>query len=161
MNREGISPDTITFIWVLIGCTHAGKAELAQMYLKSMVEVYGINPSIQHYTCVADLFCRIGLIQKALTFINELPLDPDPVVWYILLDASQKLGNVEACRKAFERTVRLDAKDASAYLRLCNIYAGSELREDASSSHPGGEGEHMCFQGFADEGEDVLVSNWG
>ncbi|KAI5065694.1 hypothetical protein GOP47_0020389 [Adiantum capillus-veneris] len=158
MKLAGKIPDAVTFLWVLIGCSYAGKVEMGQTYFRAMLEVYGINPGIQHYTCVADLFCRMGLIDRAISFVDKLPFESDPVVWYVLLDACQKFGYVEACRKAFEYLVRLDAKDASAYVCMCNIYAGVELREDVSSSQEEGENEHMCFQGVA--GEGVLVSNW-
>uniref|UniRef100_A0A7N2LQZ5 Pentatricopeptide repeat-containing protein n=1 Tax=Quercus lobata TaxID=97700 RepID=A0A7N2LQZ5_QUELO len=44
-----LSPDSIAFVSVISGCSHAGLLEKRQYYLKLMTEEYWIIPRIEHY----------------------------------------------------------------------------------------------------------------
>lgn len=39
-------------------------------------KVYGIEPQLEHYGCMVDLYGRAGRLYEALNFINNMPLKP-------------------------------------------------------------------------------------
>ncbi|KAK1317227.1 Pentatricopeptide repeat-containing protein [Acorus calamus] len=65
MVSTGIRPNEATFIGVLDACSHGGLVDRGQRLLDSMVNEYRIEPSLQHYTCLLDLFSRSGLLTEA------------------------------------------------------------------------------------------------
>ncbi|CAA0816407.1 Glycine--tRNA ligase 1- mitochondrial [Striga hermonthica] len=100
MEREkGISPDSVTFIGIITACSHCGLLEQGQWYFNLMQKSYLIRPEIEHYGAMVDLFARAGLLEQAYAMINEMPMEPDVVVWRTLLSACRthkksKLGEV-------------------------------------------------------------------
>ena len=60
-----------------------------------------------------------------------MPFYADLTVWLTLLGACKKWGNVNLGVSAFEKAVKLDEKDASAYLLMSSIYKGAGMHEHA------------------------------
>lgn len=58
MQKEGISPNQVTFIGVLNACSHAGLIEEGCKYFELMTEVFGIELLNEHRACMVDLFGR-------------------------------------------------------------------------------------------------------
>ena len=50
-----VSSDQITYIGVLCACSHFGLTEEGQRHFTEMKNVYGIEPTIEHYCCTVDL----------------------------------------------------------------------------------------------------------
>lgn len=135
MTQEGIQPDAITFLGVLIACSHAGLVDKGKMYFTSMTIDYGITPSIKHFTCMVDLLGRSGQLDKAMELVKSMPFEPDSAVWECLLGACRKWGDVELGRRAFEWAVMLNTHDAVPYVLMSNIYAAAHLRNKANEIH--------------------------
>ena len=131
MQRESISPDTLTFSCVLNACSHLGLVDEGYMYFASMNTKYGINPDIVHYTCMIDLFGRAGHFDKAIRVIQEMPSYHDSVLWLALLGACQKWGDVNVGKWAFEQAIQVDRSDSAAYVLMGNIYTAAGLQKDA------------------------------
>ena len=123
MREEGKIPDEATFVTILSACSHRGQVDNGELYFEAMIKIYDIDPTLEHYSCMVDLVCRAGLLERAITIIEEMSVSPDPILWYIVMDACQKCGNLELGRKAFEHALCLDKKDPSMYACMCNIYA--------------------------------------
>ncbi|KAK9726981.1 hypothetical protein RND81_05G250100 [Saponaria officinalis] len=125
MKRKKIQMDGITFIGVISACTHAGLLEEGEKYFDLMVKEYHVNPSMEHYACMVDLYSRAGLLDKAMNFINEMPFPAGATVWRSLLGACHVRRNVEVGKVAAEKLISLEPSDSSPYVLLSNIYAVS------------------------------------
>lgn len=122
MMREGIEPSSITYNIVLNACSYEGLIEESQIYFKRMsTRGYGIISSVEHYTCMLDLFCRAGLLEMVMTLIEEMPFIVDLTAWQTVLDACQKWGNMKFGMWAFKHAILLDDKDPAAYVCLSNM----------------------------------------
>ncbi|KAJ4974967.1 hypothetical protein NE237_008141 [Protea cynaroides] len=123
MRKEGIVPDSVTFVGVLSACSHSGLVEEGLFHLNSMTKDYGIEPGPHHYACMVDLLGRSGRLRDAERFISDMPIKPDALVWGTLLGACRSHGDVELGRLAAEKVLELEPGDAGAYVSLSNICA--------------------------------------
>lgn len=130
MLREGIRPTHGTFIGVLLACAHAGVVDKGLEYFESMERVYGLTPEMKHYGCVVDLLSRSGNLERAYEFIKRMSVDPDVVVWRILLSASQVHGNLPLAEIATKKLLETDPSNSGNYILSSNTYAGSNRWED-------------------------------
>ncbi|RVW30489.1 Pentatricopeptide repeat-containing protein [Vitis vinifera] len=72
MRKLKIRPDEITFVGVLVACSHAGRVEEGRQYFDLMRDEYNIEPNIRHYGCMVDLLGRAGLLNEAFDFIDTM-----------------------------------------------------------------------------------------
>ena len=105
MQKEGLSPDDITFVSVLNACSHSGKIDEAQDYYENMKSKYGIAPKIEHYTCMLDLLGRAGHLEEAMSMGQTLSLVQSSVTCRSLMGACYNWGNVELGRQMFKSTL--------------------------------------------------------
>jgi pentatricopeptide repeat protein len=122
-----IVPNDVTFIGVLMACSHAGMVEEGKQHFKSMSEDYGLKPRESHFGCMVDLFCRAGLLKEAYNFILEMPLQPNAVVWRTFLGACCLKGNIELAAEVRCRLLELDPGHAGDYVAMSNIYAAKGM----------------------------------
>ncbi|CAN6486767.1 unnamed protein product [Victoria cruziana] len=125
MRRTGVQPDSVTFTGILCACSHGGLVEEGLKHFSSMSSMYNITPTIEHYSCVVDLYSRSGRLEEALHFIEAIPVEPDIVLWGSLFVACKARGNMEICKLVSRRILELDPCHAGAYVFLSNIYASS------------------------------------
>ncbi|KAE8707409.1 Pentatricopeptide repeat-containing protein [Hibiscus syriacus] len=123
MKKEGISPDSITFVKVLSACSHSGLTEEGYYYLNSMAKDYGIQPNYRHHACMVDILGRSGKLREAEEFLNNMPTEPDAFIWGTLLAACKVHRNVELGRLAAKKLIELQPCNAGAYVSLSNICA--------------------------------------
>jgi pentatricopeptide repeat protein len=95
-----------------------------------MERVYGLTPEMKHYGCVVDLLSRSGNLERAYEFIKRMSVDPDVVVWRILLSASQVHGNLPLAEIATKKLLETDPSNSGNYILSSNTYAGSNRWED-------------------------------
>lgn len=131
MLSEGIRPSSVTFIGVLLACSHGGLVEEGLKYFKCMTEIHKIQPQLKHYGCIVDLLSRSGLLDKAYEFIMKMPITPDAVVWRTLLSASKVHGNVDLAEIALNKLLELEPTGSGNYVLLSNTYAGAERWDDS------------------------------
>eukprot|EP01018_Ginkgo_biloba_P036306 Gb_38750 [translate_table: standard] len=132
MVRIGLKPDHITFIGVLSACSHAGLIDEGLLYFDSMVRDHCIKPRPDHYACMIDLLGRAGRLDEAEVFINNMPFEPDAVVWGALLSACRIHGNMELGKRAAECLSKLEPLNAASYVLLSNIYSAAGRWDDAA-----------------------------
>ncbi|KAF7123523.1 hypothetical protein RHSIM_Rhsim12G0156900 [Rhododendron simsii] len=123
MRKSGIKPDSVTFVGVLCACSHSGLVEEGYYHLNSMVKDYGIEPGYRHYACMVDLLGRSGRLKEAESFITNMPIKPDSLVWEMLLAACKMHGDIELGRLAARKVMELEPCDTGAYISLSNICA--------------------------------------
>ena len=131
MIRQGIVPDLITCTILLTTCSHSGLLEKGQMYFASMSTCFGIRPTVEHHTCVIDLFGRAGHFEKVQTLVDEMPYSENHTTWLTVLGACHKWTNVKLGKLAFDHSIQLDENEAAAYVLMRNIYTAAGRREDA------------------------------
>lgn len=132
MERQGLKGNGVTFIGVLRACSHAGLIEDGLMYLDAMKKVYNIRPTLEHYACIVDLFCRVGRLEEAEEFINKMPIQPDDVVWKIFLGACKGCGYTYRGKEAAKHAVELNSDNPTPYVLLSNVYATNESFDEVS-----------------------------
>jgi pentatricopeptide repeat protein len=125
MVLTGTKPDFVTFIAVLSACTHAGLVEKGLHYYSSMISEFGIVPGIKHCACIVDLLGRVGRLNEAEKFIEQMPVQPNSLIWRSLLSCSRIHKNVEIGKRAADRLLELEPSDDSAYVLLSNLYASN------------------------------------
>ncbi|KAH7287827.1 hypothetical protein KP509_32G076900 [Ceratopteris richardii] len=81
MHSKGLMPDAITFSCLLNACSHSGRLDEGQICFQIMRMKYGIEPSIEHYTCMVDLYGRAGHFDKAIAVIESMPSSDHLFVW--------------------------------------------------------------------------------
>ncbi|KAM1310045.1 hypothetical protein PS2_006679 [Malus domestica] len=125
MRRQNLEMDGITFIIVISACTHAGLVDEGEKYLNIMVQDYHIDPTMEHYSCMVDLYSRAGNLEKAMDIINGMPFDAGANVWRALLGGCRVHRNIEMGKLAAEKLISLQPHDSAAYVLLSNIYAAA------------------------------------
>ncbi|XP_047165785.1 pentatricopeptide repeat-containing protein At4g21065 [Vigna umbellata] len=127
MEGQGLVPTEITFVGVLYACSHCGMLDEGFNYFRRMKEEYGIMPRIEHYGCVVDLLSRAGLVKQAYEYIQNMPVQPNAVIWRTLLAACTKHGYLDLGEIARSHILKLEPKHSGDYVLLSNLYA-SERR---------------------------------
>lgn len=130
MIEAGIKPDGVSFLGVLVGCSHSGLVDEARKLFDEMDCVFGVSRELKHYGCLADLLGRAGLIEEAMEMIKKMPTGGDMFVWSGLLGGCRIHGNVEIAEKAAEHVMELKPEDGGVYKMMANVYANAERWED-------------------------------
>ncbi|CAK9144379.1 unnamed protein product [Ilex paraguariensis] len=98
-----------------------------------MGQDYGIEPCIEHYTCMVSLLGRLGHLDKALKLIEEIPFEPSLMVWRALLGACVIHNNIELGRMAAQHVLEMEPQDESTYVLMSNIYATARRWDSVAS----------------------------
>ncbi|KAL7105899.1 hypothetical protein ACP275_07G075600 [Erythranthe tilingii] len=114
MTKAGSRPNEVTFTGLIYACSHAGLVDKGRQIFESMIADYGLSPSLQHYTCLVDLYSRAGHIEEAENVLNTMPFKPDEAAWAALLSA---------CR----------VEDPSTCVLMSKIYASATMWESVST----------------------------
>ncbi|KAI5065682.1 hypothetical protein GOP47_0020377 [Adiantum capillus-veneris] len=102
MEREGIRPDVVTLACVLKACGSIEAAEKGQMYYETLSANYGIVPTVEHLTCMVELFGRAGKFDKAIALMKQVQVSCSLPSWFSLWSACRKRGNMSLARFTFE-----------------------------------------------------------
>ncbi|MCD7449925.1 hypothetical protein HAX54_002449 [Datura stramonium] len=71
------TPDDVIFNAMIKAYSlHCGLVQEGKEFFESITRDYGIPPEENHYSCVVDLLSRSGLLESALKFIDDLPIEP-------------------------------------------------------------------------------------
>ncbi|XP_010526990.1 PREDICTED: pentatricopeptide repeat-containing protein At2g13600 isoform X2 [Tarenaya hassleriana] len=123
MLDSGEKPDHITMIGVLSACNHSGFVEVGRHYFSSMYRDFGVSPHMDHYTCMIDLLGRAGYLEEAKNMIEEMPMQPDSVIWGSFLAACKIHRHITLGEYAAEKHLEIDPSNSGPYVLLSNMYA--------------------------------------
>ncbi|XP_021912308.1 pentatricopeptide repeat-containing protein At3g26630, chloroplastic-like [Carica papaya] len=72
MERANEKPDAITFVGVLSACVHINDVDEGFRYYRYMIEHHGIEPILEHYTCMLELCNRASMPDGDYRPMNSL-----------------------------------------------------------------------------------------
>ncbi len=125
MQQEGMKPNNVTFISLLSACSHSGLVEEGVRCFELMQVEHKITPTVDHYSCLVDLFARAGRLDDAEKIITTAPVSANVVIWMTMLGACRLHGDVDRAERMAARIVELEPQNAAVYVLLGNIYAGA------------------------------------
>ncbi|CAN8299967.1 unnamed protein product [Cochlearia groenlandica] len=118
-------PNEVTFIGVILACSHSGRVNEGRQYFSLMKDTYNIEPNIKHYGCMVDMLGRAGLLEEAFMFVESMKIMPNAIVWRTLLGACRIYGNVELGKYANEKLLSMRKNESGDYVLISNIYAST------------------------------------
>ncbi|KFK25561.1 hypothetical protein AALP_AA8G130700 [Arabis alpina] len=133
MKNSDCKPNGLTFLGVLSGCSNAGLIDEGQNCFESMIQDHGIEPCLEHYTCMVRLLGRSGRLEKAMKLIEGMAYEPSVMIWRAMLSASIVQNNVEFARRSAEEILKINPKDEATYVLLSNMYAGAKQWANVAS----------------------------
>lgn len=125
MLQEGVQPDDITFIGILVACAHSGLVDEGRRYFKMMSSVFAIKPSFTHYWCLVDLSVRAQKPNDALKIIQEMPLDNLSAIWGAVIWLAKVHGDISVGEFLGKRLIELEPDNSRRYWPLVNVYAAA------------------------------------
>ncbi|CDY69273.1 BnaAnng29890D [Brassica napus] len=153
MLSSSVAPSPVTFLCVLYACSHAGLVKEGNEIFNSMIHRYGFEPTVKHYACMVDILGRAGHLQRALQFIEAMPVEPDPSVWQTLLGACKIHKDTNLARTVSEKLFELDPDDAADRNYPQAATVGQEAKKRKLAKAPGytlieiGETPHVFTSG--------------
>nr|XP_043633074.1 pentatricopeptide repeat-containing protein At1g08070, chloroplastic-like [Erigeron canadensis] len=131
MLELGSQPNDVTYVGILMACSHSGLVKEGCRHFVEMQTVYNIRPQKEHYGCMVDLLGRAGLLTEAEDFIEHMTIEPDDLVWGALLSGCRIHGNVEIGERVMDKLDELDAEKDGAYILMSNLLSSSYRWKDA------------------------------
>lgn len=132
MLQKNVKPDNITFVGVLSACMHVGFTERGDRYFRSIRQLHQMKPTLDHYACMINLLGRTGYIDKAIDLIENMPHEPNSLIWSSLLSVCKINGNIKHGEMAAKRLFELDPLNAEPYITLSNMYASCGRWKDVA-----------------------------
>ncbi|GFZ11240.1 pentatricopeptide repeat (PPR) superfamily protein [Actinidia rufa] len=132
MLNDGIRPNEVTFVGVLAACSHAGLLKEGCKYFMLMQEIYGIKPSVYHFTCMVDLFGRAGHLNMIKDFIYKNGISHLSAVWKAFLSSCEIHKNIEMARWVSEKLLELEPFESGPYILLSNTCATNHRWEEVA-----------------------------
>ncbi|XP_060672042.1 pentatricopeptide repeat-containing protein At4g33170 [Ziziphus jujuba] len=125
MRAQGLVPDEYSFLAILTSFCNAGMDVDTEQWFNSMMVDYGLEPGLEHYTCLVGALGRAGRLQDAERIAMTMPFVPDAAVWRALLSSSAIHGEADmACTMSY-RLLELDPHDDSAYVIVANVLSSA------------------------------------
>jgi pentatricopeptide repeat protein len=125
MKSAQVDPDEITFLGVLSACSHMSLLDEAKHFFSAMTRDYGIMPNKMHYACMADLFCRRGMLQEAERLVKSMPFEPDSVIWTSLLSNCKLSGSDKLAEHAASQLIATNPSTKMPYLHLISVHGAT------------------------------------
>ncbi|KAK6133598.1 hypothetical protein DH2020_032658 [Rehmannia glutinosa] len=123
MIQNGLKPDKVTFLSVLMGCNHSGLVEEGKLLFYSMQTHYGLHPDRQHYSCMVDLLGRVGLLDEAERLLNDSRWEGDYVIWSSVLRSCRVHQNEQVGIRAAKMLMDLEPENPSGWLQASKFYS--------------------------------------
>ncbi|CAL9014419.1 unnamed protein product, partial [Prunus brigantina] len=123
MLEAGERPNNITFVGVLSACAHLGLVQEGFYYLNQLMKQIGIEPGLEHHTCIVGLLSRAGQLDQAEKYMRTMPVKWDIVAWRSLLNACHVHKSYGLGKRVAEVVVQMDPNDVGTYTLLSNMYA--------------------------------------
>ncbi|KAG8373823.1 hypothetical protein BUALT_Bualt11G0065300 [Buddleja alternifolia] len=126
-------PDKATFTAILSACSHSGLVDDGIRVFNLMVNGYGVEPEIDHFSCIVDLLGRAGFLDIAKSVITGRGVDIDPSVWWTLLSSCAAHGYLHLGSMVAGFLIENGHGDPSVYVLLSNLYANAGKWEESAN----------------------------
>ncbi|KAF5479169.1 hypothetical protein F2P56_000017 [Juglans regia] len=134
--KSSIPPNYVTFLGVLCACSHAKLVDDGYRYFHEMEHVHGIKPRMIHYGAMVDILGRAGHIEEAYSFIMNMPIVPDPIIWRTLLGACSihdVNDNGRVGDKVRKKLLELEPRRGGNFVMVANMYSEVGMWEKAAN----------------------------
>ncbi|XP_052187989.1 pentatricopeptide repeat-containing protein At5g04780, mitochondrial [Diospyros lotus] len=132
MQQMGICPNEITYVSVLSVCGHMGLVEKGWRYFDMMRKEHNLSPNVLHYSCMADVLGRAGLICEARHLLERMPFDATASMWGSLLSSCRIHGNTEIAEVAARHLFEIEPNNAGNHVLLSNTYAATKKWDEVA-----------------------------
>ncbi|CAL5192792.1 unnamed protein product [Lathyrus oleraceus] len=133
MLNKGIIPNEVTFVGVLNACSHVGLIEEGRSYFRMMKDTYHINPEVEHYTSMVNLYGRAGHLIEAKNFIFENGIAHLTSVWTSFLSSCRLHKNIEMGKSVSKMLLQSAPSDPGAYILLSNMCSSNHRWDEAAT----------------------------
>ncbi|KAF8708804.1 hypothetical protein HU200_030193 [Digitaria exilis] len=134
MLRHGCKPTSTTFTAILSACSHVGLVDKGRKMFKSVYHVYGLEPTIEHYSCLVGLLGRAGYVREAKELVDGMhPGMRDEAILGTLLGACMMHNEVEVAREVGEDLVRFEPSDSGRHTLLANVFASHGMWDETAN----------------------------
>ncbi|KAK2445240.1 hypothetical protein P8452_23125 [Trifolium repens] len=123
MQMDGVKPDELT--------AHGGFVEEGRRYFK-MIEECGLEPRVQHYSCLVYLIGKSGMLEEAYEIIKTMRVEPTVVVLGSFLSACKVHRQFEIAERVIEQVLRManPKNDGGLYSLMADLYViGGKFEE--------------------------------
>ncbi|XP_010024523.2 pentatricopeptide repeat-containing protein At2g36980, mitochondrial [Eucalyptus grandis] len=129
MVASGAKPDKVTFIGMLMTCSHSGLLEKGGKLFKLMNLEYGIAHEMDHVACMIDMLGRGGYLAEARKLTEETR--GATTMWDALLGACSAHVDTEIGTYSGEGLKVMDPQNEMSYVVLSNLYCASGKWKEA------------------------------
>ncbi|KAI3814610.1 hypothetical protein L1987_14250 [Smallanthus sonchifolius] len=123
IKTQSFEPDSITFLSVLTACGRKGMVEKGTEVFESMVKLYKIEPTPEHYSCMVDMYGRAGRLKEAEEFLAHIPGRVGLPVLQSLLGSCKVHGNMEMGKQVSDALLKMEPRESGSYVLMSNLYA--------------------------------------
>ncbi|KAL8200677.1 hypothetical protein R6Q57_012016 [Mikania cordata] len=123
MLKTNVYPNHVTFVGVLTACGHLGNVELGFYFFYQLMKQKGIEPGLEHHTCIVGLLSKAGRLSEAKEFMLSTPITWDAIAWRTLLNACNIHRNYTLGIQIGNIILNLDPNDVGTYTLLSNMHA--------------------------------------
>ncbi|XP_015878098.3 pentatricopeptide repeat-containing protein At3g29230-like [Ziziphus jujuba] len=134
MQKVGLKPNDFTFTAALFACSHRGLVDEGRRIFYDMEKEFGVNPKVEHYSCIIDLFSRNGQLEEALGVVKEMPFKPDIAIWGALLGGCSVRSNFKLAEEVIDKATKLQANESGVHVLLSNMHASLGQWTEAQSA---------------------------
>lgn len=104
-------------------------------YFNSMSTELGLQRKPEHYSCIVDLLCRAGELDKAWSLVCKMPNDGknsncSVQLWGALPSACLEHGNLDLGILAARKAIELNPENFGLYLKLASLYSKFEMWDE-------------------------------
>jgi pentatricopeptide repeat protein len=132
MEACGFVPDEYSFLAILTSLYNAGMFLQIDVWLNRMKVDYGVEPTLEHYTCLVGGMARAGQLERAERIAMTMPFEPDAAVWRALLSGCADHGAVDKARVMARRLLELEPHDDSAFVIVANVLSAAGRWDDVA-----------------------------
>ncbi|XP_057422355.1 pentatricopeptide repeat-containing protein At4g33170-like [Lotus japonicus] len=125
MGSRGLVPDEYSFLAILTSLCNAGMFLQVDQWLSTMKVDHGLEPTLEHYTCLVGAVARAGQLERAERIALTMPFEPDAAVWRALLSACAYHGAADKAWSVARRVLELEPHDDSAYAIVANVLSAA------------------------------------
>ncbi|XP_071731277.1 pentatricopeptide repeat-containing protein At3g49740-like [Rutidosis leptorrhynchoides] len=126
-----VEPDRATFTAALTACSHAGLVDAGIEIFNSMVNEYGVEPGVDHFSCVVDLVGRAGYLDAAENLIKSDGFKVHSSIWWTLFSSCAAHGDLRLGRIVAGFLLEVEEDKSEVYVVLANILADGGHWEEA------------------------------
>ncbi|EFJ30971.1 hypothetical protein SELMODRAFT_169299 [Selaginella moellendorffii] len=133
MELQGMKPDGIVFVAILVSCNYAGQMSKGLHYYNLMTQDFGIAPAVEHCGCMVDILGRAGKLEAAEQLINTMKFESS-LAWMMLLTACKAHNDTARAARAAEKIFQLEPKNATPYVLLSSVFCAAGSWEAAEET---------------------------